>query len=426
MSSADRQRIMRELFPEEYKAVEEKAERNLKRSRIMLTSEMCLMYGHEQMGDKLARLAQDGYWSDQVGNTDSPGHQAQLSVYESEERYRDVMAQVAMFLNENGQIYYGGAVARRVNRPDLDKRPTRKSTGEDKKASAQSQEQHGDEIAQDKDEVEGEVGPDYEVDTQEPVGSEEHSEDEEAETSGLDPEPKDDSREPAGNEEHAEDEEEAIPPRAHMLTYPRNGDGGRWPPGGFADDDSAAPYIVHVIRYRSNSVGPFLPLNHVKLVSNPETGASDPREYLQVTRLREPEADCNFWFPHPRKPGFKMGKVDCSAIGLATIVQAVWAVVVNYDDAGSIPSLQEQIGPLDEANGAMYYVRPIEHVHRYFAMVEPFKPQGIRAALEVLQSAGRKSTAGKVIFYVNPVDIRTREGRMCAVLDIHPITGGQD
>lgn len=214
-----------------------------------------------------------------------------------------------------------------------------------------------------------------------------------------------------------------LPPRARLLTYPADGDNGRWPAGGFADDDSAAPYIMHVMKNWLGLAGPRLTLDDVEMFLSLDMGPSGFRFYQQVSRANQHGAGCNFWFPRPRLTGYEMGKIDCSAVGLATIVQALWAVVLDYDDTLSIPGLEEQIRPLDEMDGAMDYVRPVEYGQTYFVMVEPFKPEGIRSALEALQLTARHSKAGEVIFYVSPVDVGGRDGDTSALLDVHPIVG---
>lgn len=221
--------------------------------------------------------------------------------------------------------------------------------------------------------------------------------------------------------------EQPSPPRSRLLTYPGDGNNDRWPAGGFADDDFAVPYLEHIMRYHVKLAGPRLTLDDVNVVPNPEFGRSDPRWYLQVDRLSQPEAGCNFWFPCPFLPAQKMGKVDCSTVGLATIVQALWTIVLDYDDAGSIPSLEEQIRSLDEMNGEMDYGRPLENGgDTFIVMVRPFKPEGIRSALEALQLAARHSTAGEVIFYAGPVKVEIRHGEMSALLDVHPIVVRED
>lgn len=393
----DYQSIQRDV--QERMARERRAKNEAKREKLTELSEACLANGYEEMGQRLASAAEDGLWVKPRALFAPP---RRMSVYKWDFCYREVMEELAGFFNEKGHADYGEECARLAESPELYWRRSGESTEQDKEDLSPSSGQDSDQEAQGMGEVESEDGRAEEDGPDEPVDSEgTHT----------------------GEDEEAGASDQPRPPRAHPLALPMGRDVGSWPAGGFADDDSAAPFVLHVMRYRSNLVGPYLTLDNVRFVSNPEMGASDPRLYEQAIRLGEDEAGYNFWFPRPGLPGYKMGKVDCSATGLATIVQALWKVVLAYDDMESVPSLQKQIQPLLDADGAMDYVRPLENRQTFCVLVEPFKPEGIRSALEALQLAARRSTAEYVIFYVDPVDIRVRDGVLSALVDVHPIIG---
>ena len=202
---------------------------------------------------------------------------------------------------------------------------------------------------------------------------------------------------------------------------------GTWPVDGFADDDSAAVHVMDIMRRYHNRWQPPLTRDDVIIIPNPEWGASDARRYQEVEiRLgleMTYEAYCNFLFPQPDSPENMMGKARCSPVGLSIIIQALRSIVCDIEERTPI-SLQSQVDRLIESNGAISYIRPLEDSQVHFVLVEPFELEGIRSTLAALQAAARQATAGCVIFYAHRVDAAIRGGKMCALLDIHPITTG--
>ena len=368
--------MMKEFFAEELKAAEEKGMRKLKRVQLLGLAELCLMYENEEMGIGLAREADHGYWYNDVGNAGLSGHRAHPSVYDSEARYCDVVAQVAMFFNEKGLTALGAKCAREAERPDLNKHRSAIRGEKDKEELVQSKGGDSEDIAHDKTEDRGELSRVAEDDTREPVDSKEKDTggDKQAGTVALD---------------------QPHPSRAQALSsLPIGGFLDRWQAGGFSDEDSTAACVVDVMKFYRNRLGDTLTLDDVHIIPNPAMGGSDPRPYQQASRLYQLEVGCNFWFPHPARPGHKMGKVDDSAFGLTVILQALRAVVCNYDGQIPISPRNAQTKHLVEADGAMDYVRPLENGQTYHVLAEPFKPEGVRSALAALQSAARHSTIG--------------------------------
>lgn len=161
MSSASRKQVFELL----------RAQTAMQQRKLIELSEVCLAHEHRQMGERLAHLAKTGYWPEELGSTGIPRCPPYPSVYQSESRYRNVMATVAIFFNEEGLTGYGGICAKLANRPDLDERLSSRLAEEDKKASAHAEGQDIDHIAHGNSEVGREIGLAHEEDTGEPVNS---------------------------------------------------------------------------------------------------------------------------------------------------------------------------------------------------------------------------------------------------------------
>lgn len=406
MSSSDCSKSTEELFDEQVKSQRDKSTREIKWNQLIELSTYCFMYEYEEMGGRLARLADDGHWDGDVGNVDSSAYRAHPSVYDSESRYCDVVAQVAVFFNEKGHTALGTKCARYANSPDLNKFRSANREEKDEEELRHNNGEESNDIVRDKGEDRGELAQ-SEKDTREDVDGEEKGK--------------------------GEDEQAATPATSQPITQRAQArspiaigdDAGSWPLGGFADDDSAAAYVIDVMRFWLNWSSLSRNPQDVRRIRNPDVGASDPRPYQQVLDLtrHDLEAGHNYYFPHPECLGGMMGKVDSSPTGLSVIIRALRAVVCNYDETASVPRLQKQSDRLAAANGAMEYVRPLENRQTYHVLVEPFKPEGVRSALAALQLAARRSEIGHVLFYVEPVDVVTRNGTLSALLDVHPVIG---
>ncbi|KAH8782771.1 hypothetical protein F5883DRAFT_708829 [Diaporthe sp. PMI_573] len=409
MSSTDRSQMMKEFFAEELKAAEEKGKRKLRRAQLIEMSEICLMYEHEEMGTRLARVADDGCWDNDVGNADSQ------SVYDSEARYCDVVAQVAMFLNEKGLTGYGAKFARLAKRPDLIKHRSAIRGEKDKEESAQDREE-SDGVSRDE---EGKGNDVVDVVSTEITGltlneKDVRAEDDQEEKSAM------------GQPPHPQTQALRPLPPGHSLD--------QWPVGGIADKDPAADYIIGLMRGLNNLKRRPLTSAHVNVIRSTaedkilrpyQQASARVHSISQVSYGGLNAAGYNFLFPVPGREGL-MGKVDCSRLGLALIIQVMRAVVCNYETATPIPPLGPQVNRLNEPDGWMQWRLPLQQGQTYYVLAEPFEIEGVRSALAALQTAARHSTSGYVLFYVYPVDVDTREGKLAATLDLHPIIGWRD
>jgi hypothetical protein len=404
--------MMKEFFVEELKAEEDKGMQKLKRVQLLGLSELCFMYENEEMGIRVAREADVGYWYNGVGNAGSSGHQAHPSVYDSEARYCDVVAQVAMFFNEKGFTALGAKCATEAKRPDLIKHRSANKGEKDKEESAQGREE-SDGVSRD------EEGKGNDVADTEMTGLMLNEKDVKAE---------DDQEEKSAMGQPPHPQTQALRP------LPTGQGLDQWPVGGIADKDPAADYMIDLMRGLDNLKRRPLTSAHVNVIRSTaedknlrpyQQASARVHSISQVSYDGLNAAGYNFLFPVPGRARL-MGKVDCSRLGLALIIQVMRAVVCNYETATPIPPLGPQVNRLNESDGWMQWRLPLQQGQTYYVLAEPFEIEGVRSALAALQTAARHSTSGYVLFYVYPVDVDTREGKLAATLDLHPIIGWRD
>lgn len=216
------------------------------------------------------------------------------------------------------------------------------------------------------------------------------------------------------------------PPKQHASSAtPIDRDPGLWPVGGFADDDSAAAYVLDVMRKRGPQKVYTLTIEEVDLIHT--TGQDKSlRPYQQVTRSERMGSlykRSNFVLPHP-----VMGKVIYSKGGLTTIIQGLQTVVCKYKGGpvAKLPPLQQHVNRLVAAKGTMDYNRPFQKGQTYFVLCDPYTPEGVRSALAALEMAIRHSPSGRMLFYAHPLDEALRGDGRGALLDIHPVIGWPD
>lgn len=363
-------------------------------------SECCRRDQWHDMERRLARAATDGFWDDDNVAPDNENTDASTrreSVLESNERFCAVLVQLVDFFSGKDEILMASLCARKAGRQDLvqetppvSRAPPASSewahSGEEGQGSAaQSEDEHDDAIV--------------------------HSDEREGDISSRGHRQEDDRGRSSRVRRVSPIIDELL---ARMAT---------WPAGGFADDDPATGFMVEILGFFRRRYVARLTADEFAVVPTANKEERTLRPYQQAMQYREDGSDVNFWFEDPEHPGQMMGKVDLSKVGLSIIVQALRAVVNNYEDVRSITPLGRHVERLHEANGAMEWVRHREDEQTCFVFADPYTPEGARSALSALQAAVRYSQPGRVLFYTVPVDERTREGKLGALLDVHPIIG---
>lgn len=361
-------------------------------------------YGYD-MVKRLERAVADGYWEDD--NTGPAGG----SVVESGERFRAVMLQLAKYFGDQGndELRDRCEWEARGEETLLVYTEGRESAGGNEPARTADGGQSG--IAEVPDEGVDDAVQDMEDGQCDIV-----------------------KREDAGKEdigpnflvgERIEDRPRVTQGETSVVWKPVSShlDADNWPAEGFADDDPAASYMVDILWFFKNRCESRVPADTVLAIETPEHEDRKFRPFQQALQLGRGKSNTNFFLQNPKRMGRIMGKVKFDKIGLTILIQAVRTVVNNYADPGHIPPLSDHINRLNASNGAMDFLRHKEDRQTCYVFVEPYRPEGVRSALAALQAGVRYSTAGHVLFYIIPVDEAGRQGRLGAVLDVHPIMG---
>lgn len=366
----------------------------------------CILRRHGyDMVKRLERAVADGYWEDD--NTGPAGG----SVVESDERFRAVMLQVAKYFGDQGS-------------EELRDRCEREARGEETFLvyTEGGESAGGNDAAHTADGGQDGIAkvPDEEVDD-----TVQDMEDGKCDIV---------KREDTGKEDigpnslvgaRIEDRPRVTQGENRVVWNPASSylDTDNWPAEGFADDDPAANYMIDILQFFNSRCENRVSSATVLAIETPEHEDRRLRPFQQALRFVEGKSHTNFFLQNPKRKGRIMGKVQFDKIGLTILIQAVRMVVGSYGDLGHIPPLGEHKTRLNASKGAMDFIRHNEDRQTCYVFVEPYRPEGVRSALAALQAGVRYSTAGHVLFYVIPVDEARRQGRLGAVLDIHPVMG---